>query len=192
MARIDEAVGGIARGAEAAGRAVPHLHFAPVAGRRDVDRANVALDRAGARPVGVGEEHFAIADDPRHHRDMADAHAAGGLEGEDRTDLRRVAAFVPAGGLAPPGVGVAVDVDARDFASIGRALPELRHGRGGHHQAARYHQRKTRCQRLQSHLLTPRSKPVRRGCRYTGGRLSPTGAGTISAQRCLRADEAMG
>ena len=152
MLGIDEAVRRIGRGAETAERTVPHLHFAPVAGGRHVDRADIALDPTAARPVGMGQQDFAVADNLRHHRDMTEAHLGGGGKGQNRPFLGRMAAFILAGGLAPPGMGVAEDFDARDFAGIGGALPEPGLGRSHHRQSARNHQRETRCHSTKLHL----------------------------------------
>src|SRR5689334_22296235 len=63
-----------------------------------------------------------------------------------------------AGGLVPPGPGVAAELDARSLAGERDALPEgaLRLSGNDSHQGARRHQRKTRCE-TSEHLWTPRS-----------------------------------
>ena len=60
-----------------------------------------------------------------------------GLKAQHRAGLRREAGGVAAGGLLPPGVGVTEDLNARDEAGEGDALPVVVGG-GGHRAHAEH------------------------------------------------------
>ena len=123
-ALIDEAVGRIDGRAQAVDRIVPDLDLGPVVGGRDVHDGDVLLHlAAAAAPVGVGHAHDPVGQNVGNDGDMAAAHPAFGAEDQDRTGLGGLARAELLGGLTPPGPGVAEDVDAREHAGEGHALP---------------------------------------------------------------------
>jgi hypothetical protein len=70
----------------------------------------------------MADQDRAAIDDPADRSDMAKRGAAAGLERHDRTNFRAKATGITPFGLAPPGMGIAIDLDARHPAGIGYAL----------------------------------------------------------------------
>src|SRR3546814_4131562 len=86
LVRSDEALGRVRAKAQVADRAIPDAHVGPVIVRGHVDGADVALYAAAIGPVGMGQQHLALADHLADHGDMADRHGTAGREGKDRAD----------------------------------------------------------------------------------------------------------
>src|SRR3546814_10804147 len=62
LVRVDEALGRVRAKAQVADRAIPDAHVGPVIVRGHVDGADVALYAAAIGPVGMGQQHLALAD----------------------------------------------------------------------------------------------------------------------------------
>src|SRR5262249_45719046 len=88
-----------------------HVHHRDVVGD--------APPHAGAPPVRVLDFDLARVDDPAHHGDMTEPHAAIGTEGKHAAGLRHAAAFIDASGVVPPFPSVARHGDARGVSREG-------------------------------------------------------------------------
>lgn len=106
--------------------AVPDAYRAPVIVLRDVHGPDIVLDLAAPAidraPVGMADQHGARIDHLADGGNVAQARIAVGAEGHDRADLWLVTTGIAPFGLVPPGMGIAIDPDARHLARIGHAL----------------------------------------------------------------------
>ena len=79
----------------------------------------------------MGNLDDAVSEDLADDGHVAEGHGTGGLETEDGAGRRGQARLVAASRLAPPGVGVAEDLDAGNEPREGHALPvTVSHGAG--------------------------------------------------------------
>ena len=133
--RVDETLSRVGSHAKATDRAIPYAYVGPVIIRRNVDGAHVAFNPATIGPVGVAQQHFAVADYMADHGDMADRHRPAGRKCQYGTGAGLIAALIASCGLAPPCMGVAVKFDTGNLTGVGHAL-QCASGCGGGDQRA--------------------------------------------------------
>ena len=120
---------------------MPDADPAPIALGRHINGAHIALHHAGARPIGMVEQNFTVADDLAHLGDMAVAHARKARHRHHSANARGVTPGIAALGLRPPAIGIAAQINIGHGARIGHALKDTtrlrknRRRKHGQHQS---------------------------------------------------------